>query len=210
MPTLVTSLAQKTFCRSLKLIESWVASCSAALSARDLLSPSLCWSSSLREAPTPPKRMFLGFFFDSSILLTSALKRSSWARKAFSTVQTTLKLGWFSSTLSPSASAGTTTGMMIYPYFLPSLRRMTRPTDCTTSTCEFLGEMKTTASSDGTSTPSERLRALVSIRHSRSFSGCSLSHISSSSRLVADIEPSTWWATTSTIVARSSSRISSM
>lgn len=52
----------------------------------------------------------------------------------------------------------------MYPYFLPSDLRMTRPTACTISTGDLRGAMKNTASSAGTSTPSERQRALLRIR----------------------------------------------
>ena len=54
----------------------------------------------------------------------------------------------------------------MYPYFLPSALRITRPTACTMSICKFLGLMKSTASRAGTFTPSVRQRAFERIRHS--------------------------------------------
>lgn len=50
--------------------------------------------------------------------------------------------------------------------FFPGAVRMTRPTDWTTSTWESREERKMTASKEGTSTPSERQRTFVRIRHS--------------------------------------------
>ncbi len=49
-----------------------------------------------------------------------------------------------------------------------SALRMTRPTDCTTSIWDFRGCIKRIASSAGTSTPSERQRALVRMRQTSS------------------------------------------
>ncbi len=66
---------------------------------------------------------------------------------------------------------------------------MTRPTICTTSTCDLRGEKKITASSDGTSTPSLRHRTLNRIRHLPS-SGSSRSHASFLTFSVASMEPS--------------------
>ena len=68
---------------------------------------------------------------------------------------------------------------------------MTRPTAWTTSTLERLGEKKITASSDGTSTPSARQRALVRMRHSPG-SEASASQSSFLSRSLESMEPSTW------------------
>ena len=59
---------------------------------------------------------------------------------------------------------------MMYPYFLPGARRITRPTDCTTSTTDFRGFRNITASNAGTSTPSDRHRALDSTRQVSSAS----------------------------------------
>ena len=73
---------------------------------------------------------------------------------------------------------------------------MTRPTDCTTSTTELRGLRNITASSAGTSTPSDRQRALDRIRQtfSPALSGL-LSQSSSALRRSALNVPSTWWAT---------------
>ena len=81
---------------------------------------------------------------------------------------------------------------------------MTRPTDCTTSIWELRAERNSTASSEGTSTPSERQRTLVRMRHSLPSAGAALSHDSFSSRVVAGMVPSTCRADTLTISARSS------
>ena len=98
---------------------------------------------------------------------------------------------------------------MIYPYFFSSgcpLRkfRITRPTDCTTSTCELREERNKTASRAGTSIPSERQRTFVSTRHSFSPIFSSASHASCSLRACEFIEPSIWRACTSTTCSRSS------
>ena len=67
---------------------------------------------------------------------------------------------------------------------------MTRPTDCTTSTCELRGVRKRTASSDGTSTPSDKQRTLDRIR--QVFSGAvSFNQVILSFFSVAFIPPST-------------------
>lgn len=74
--------------------------------------------------------------------------------------------------------------------FLPGAVRMTRPTDCTTSIWELRAERKRTASSEGTSTPSERQRTLVRMRHSLPSEGEALSHAQLSSLVVALMVPS--------------------
>lgn len=67
---------------------------------------------------------------------------------------------------------------------------ITRPTDCTTSTCELRGVRNSTASSAGTSTPSDKQRTLLSMRHV--FSSVSaLSQLSFSSFSLAFMLPST-------------------
>src|SRR5690625_21260 len=123
--------------------------------------------------------------------LTMAVKRSSWARSALSTCQTTRKRLLSASALDGDSPAGTATGKIIYPYFFPSDLRVTRPTDWTTSTTDERGCKNRTASSAGTSTPSERQRTFVKMRHSLSAVGA-LSHASLSLRVSAFIPPSTW------------------
>ena len=149
--------------------------------------------------------IFSGRFFPNLISSTVASKRSSWARSARSIVQTTLK--WLSSSriASGSLSGGTITGIIMYPYFLPLCVavRITRPTDCTTSISEFRAERKRTASRAGTSTPSDRQRTFVSMRHSRSPLFSDFSQDNFSERSVAFIVPSMWSADISTISARS-------
>ena len=73
---------------------------------------------------------------------------------------------------------------------MPLALRMTRPTDCTTSTSELRGDRKSTASRAGTSTPSDRHRAFDRTRHSFSGTGA-LSQASCSERANAFIVPST-------------------
>ena len=69
---------------------------------------------------------------------------------------------------------------------------MTRPTDCTTSTCELRGVRNSTASSAGTSTPSDRQRTLERMRQVFSGSPSSaLSHCSLASFSPAFMPPST-------------------
>lgn len=69
---------------------------------------------------------------------------------------------------------------------------MTRPTDWTMSTTDLRGDRNITASSAGTSTPSDRQRALVRMRHAPSGT----SPRSQSSRLLRSRAlnvPSTCW-----------------
>ena len=112
-----------------------------------------------------------------------------------------------SSASSAETPEGTTIGMMIYPYFFSSSCplwkvRITRPTDCTTSTCELRAERNSTASSDGTSTPSDKQRTLVTTRHSRSLSGSSDSHCRIPFRSCEFIEPSMCFAVIETVCDR--------
>ena len=146
----------------------------------------------------PPTNIWLGLVLLSSILFTVALKRSSCARSAFKTVQTTLYRSLSSNAETASISEGTTTGIIIYPYFFPADLRITRPTDCTTSTCEFLAERNITASNEGTSTPSLKQRTLVKILHS--FASVSaFNQPNNSSRSGAPIVPSICLLATDTI-----------
>ncbi|MPN11753.1 hypothetical protein SDC9_159061 [bioreactor metagenome] len=138
----------------------------------------------------------------NSILLISALKRSSCARSAFRTVQTTPKQSLLSRASSGLIDSGIITGIMMYPYFFPGALRITRPTDWTTSTCELREERNITASRDGTSTPSERQRTLVKIRQSFPAIETDLSQESFSWRVEAPIEPSMCCAETDTKTLR--------
>ena len=63
-----------------------------------------------------------------------------------------------------------------------------------TSTCDFRGDRKSTASSVGTSTPSLRQRAFVRMRHTGTSSvpAPSVSQSISRARTAAFIVPSTW------------------
>ena len=127
-----------------------------------------------------------------SAVLIATSSRSSWLRSALRTFQTCLK----SEPDSTASSArfepdGTTTGTTTYPYCLPSERRITRPTACTTSICERFGSMNSTASNAGTSTPSVRHLALVTIRH-RWLSPPCWSQAMVLARSNAFFDPSTW------------------
>ena len=156
-----------------------------------------------------------GFCLLRAILFTIALKRSSCERSAFKIAHTTSNVLLLSRASSAEISDGTTIGMMIYPYFFSSdfplwNVRITRPTDCTTSTCELRAERNNTASRDGTSTPSDRQRTLVTTRHSRSLSGSSASHCRIPLRSCEFIEPSICRVVTETVCERlSESRFSS-
>ncbi|MCY1306763.1 hypothetical protein D9M70_566400 [compost metagenome] len=86
--------------------------------------------------------------------------------------------------------AGMTTGSTTYPRFLPGALRITRPTDCTTSTWELRGVRKSTASSAGTSTPSDRQRTLLRMRQVLT-GGSSFSQLSLASLALAFMPPST-------------------
>src|SRR5699024_4855700 len=80
---------------------------------------------------------------------------------------------------------------------MPGDLRITRPTDWTTSTMELRGLKKITESSAGTSTPSDRQRALDKIL---TWLGCgsAFNHDKAALRVKAFMVPSTCFAVTCT------------
>ena len=140
------------------------------------------------SGPTPYNFTFLGSVRLRSAVFASMSSPGSWDLRALKTSQTRLKTSLLSSMVSALWSGGIPIGMMTYPYSLEGCLRITRPTACMMSTWEDLGFMKATASSDGTSTPSERHLALESTRHP---SPPSRSHCSALARRDAFWVPST-------------------
>ena len=100
------------------------------------------------------------------------LNRSSCARSACNTSHTILYFSLSARATSGSTPAGIPIGKMIYPYCLDSLLRMTRPTDWIMSTMDFRGFKNITASSAGTSTPSDKQRAFDKTRQASSPASC--------------------------------------
>ena len=129
-------------------------------------------------------------FLLRSILLISASNRSSCERSARSTPQTPAKRLLSFKIVAGSVPAGTAIGRTIYPYSLPAALRIARPTPWTMSTCEFRGLMNSTASSAGTSMPSERHRAFDRMRQDPGV--VPLSHSIRALRSSAWCWPSTW------------------
>ena len=86
--------------------------------------------------------------------------------------------------------SGTITGRTMYPRFLPSCRRMTRPTAWTISTLDVRGSMNRTASRAGTSTPSVRHLALVMTWHCPAGMSA-FSSLRACARMLALVFPST-------------------
>ena len=144
-------------------------------------------------SPLPPPLLGLAMTTWRYVWLdSSAARRSSWLRRAFSTSHTSLNLSFLSSCSSALASIGTTMGMMTYPNFLPSNRRITRPTLWMSVMGELLAARKTMESSAGTSTPSLRQLTLQTMWVSP-FLGLR-SMVRLRLRSLVSISPDTWLA----------------
>ena len=101
-------------------------------------------------------------FLPSSVRVASSCcaSSSSCALRALSTSHIGLKLLASMDEIASSPCA-IKTGSTMVPYFLLPLNLIARPTAWMMSIWLFLGSMKVTPSSEGTSTPSDRHRALV-------------------------------------------------
>ena len=160
-----------------------------------------------------PFQNFSDFSFSllKAILLISALNLSSCERNAFKTAQRTLNVSLLSNTSAADIFIGTTIGIIIYPYFFSSdfplwKFLITRPTDCTTSTCEFRGERNIAASNDGTSIPSDKQRTLHRTRHSSALYISSDNHDNNFDRSMVFIEPSICLPSTNTLCSFASAQ----